>query len=53
MAKKAATPTKDDKDLQIEAEPMGKGWKILAIVIAAVIVVAIVVMAVGIITHQA
>jgi len=44
---------KDDNALQTEAEPMGKGWKILAIVVAAVILVAIIVMAVGIITHQA
>ncbi|MCL2653805.1 MAG: hypothetical protein FWD63_08485 [Propionibacteriaceae bacterium] len=39
-------------DLQLEAEPLGKGWKILALVVVAIVVVAIVVMAVGIITHQ-
>ena len=42
----------DDGELQTEAEPMGKAWKILALVVAAVILVAIIVMAVGIITHQ-
>jgi len=42
----------DKDDQQLEAEPFGKGWKILAVVVAAIVVVAIVVMAIGIITHQ-
>ena len=44
---------KNQPEFQTEAEPMGKGWRILAIVVVAVIVIAIIVMAVGIITHQA
>jgi len=39
-------------DLHPEAEPFGKGWRILAVAVVAIVVVAIIVMAVGIITHQ-
>jgi len=53
MAKNAATPTTDDKDLQLEAEPMGKGWKILTIAIAAVIAIAIIAMVIILVTHPA
>jgi len=46
----AKTDPKSD-DLHPEAEPFGKGWRILALVVVALVVVAIVVMAVGVITH--
>jgi len=44
---------KNEPEFQPNPEPMGKGWRILAIIIVAVIVVAIIVLAVGIITHPA